>query len=422
MEDNAMKLTPESATDRQELIAGWKQDVLRRARALVVGAGAIGNELLKNLALLGFGYVMICDMDHVSTSNLSRTVLFSPEDLNRKKAMVAAERFAAMNVDRSARADYCVCNINDDLGAGVFNHVDVVIGCLDNIQTRCEVSRRCALVGKPYFDAGIHGLTANLRVVRPGPEEPCWVCSIPRQALGASQQLIRNSCDVFKKKAHASGRAATVQVSSAFIAALQAQEVVKYLHSREGTMDVQMGCSYAFDGRTNTFCSGTLRRRPGCDGHVALSRILRTPIRQDWTLRRTLAYAREQLGEGYILTFEYENTYKVFSFITGGRCRHCGRELPLWRNQKTIAESDLYCPDCPQVPRQLSRAEDNMHFAFALGREDEPFMELTLEQLGVPPFEVLVMRQADTDAPLVGLEMTGDMAGIMPGLVNMEAG
>ena len=63
-----------------------------------------------------------------------------------------------------------------------------------------------------------------------------------------------------------------------------------------------------------------------------------------------------------------------------------------------------------------------MHFAFALGREDEPFMELTLEQLGVPPFEVLVMRQADTDAPLVGLEMTGDMAGIMPGLVNMEAG
>ncbi len=421
MEKNIMNLKKETATDRQELITGWKQTVLHAGRALVVGAGAIGNELLKNLALLGFGYVMICDMDHISTSNLSRTVLFTPEDLNKKKAVVAAERFVLMNVDKSAKADYCICNINDELGAGVFHHVDVVIGCLDNIQTRCEVSRRCALTGKPYFDAAILDLTANLRVVHPSETEPCWVCSIPQQVLGANQQMIRNSCDAFKKKAHATGHAATVQVSSAFIAALQAQEVVKYLHSRIGTMNVQMGYSYSFDGRTNTFCGGYLRRRPTCDGHTVLSRIQETPIEQNWTLRQTLEYARDQLGEEYILTFEYENVYKNFAFITKGKCRHCGKELNIWKNQKSIVESDLYCPTCPQVANNQSGARENALFAFALCEENEPFMDLTLEELGVPPFDILVMRRVDPDAPLIGLEMTGDMAKIMHNLAKTDA-
>ena len=57
---------------RLRLIAWWDQERLRRAQVLVVGAGALGNEVLKNLALLGTGHVVVVDCDHVDLSNLSR--------------------------------------------------------------------------------------------------------------------------------------------------------------------------------------------------------------------------------------------------------------------------------------------------------------------------------------------------------------
>lgn len=66
----------ETKTDRQERIPHFEQASIRNAKVMVVGAGASGNEVLKNLALIGFGYIFVADFDDISTSNLSRTVLF----------------------------------------------------------------------------------------------------------------------------------------------------------------------------------------------------------------------------------------------------------------------------------------------------------------------------------------------------------
>ena len=78
--------------DRQERIRGWDQQRLRDSKVLVFGAGAIGNETLKNLALLGIGHIYIVDFDTISTSNLSRTILFRRCDKGKYKAKVAAQR------------------------------------------------------------------------------------------------------------------------------------------------------------------------------------------------------------------------------------------------------------------------------------------------------------------------------------------
>src|SRR6266436_7347653 len=75
---------------RFEAIQWWKQSLLREARVLVVGAGALGNEVVKNLALLGVGNVIIVDMDSIELSNLSRSVLFRESDEGRPKAQRAA--------------------------------------------------------------------------------------------------------------------------------------------------------------------------------------------------------------------------------------------------------------------------------------------------------------------------------------------
>ena len=64
--------TEEGRYDRQELISWWDQDRLRAARILVVGAGALGNEVVKNLLLIGIGHIDVIDLDIVERSNLAR--------------------------------------------------------------------------------------------------------------------------------------------------------------------------------------------------------------------------------------------------------------------------------------------------------------------------------------------------------------
>ena len=89
----------EKKTDRQERIPSFNQNNIRKAKVVVNGAGATGNEVIKCLALTGFGYAYITDMDSISTSNLSRTVLFNENDVGKRKAATAAERYCAMNID-----------------------------------------------------------------------------------------------------------------------------------------------------------------------------------------------------------------------------------------------------------------------------------------------------------------------------------
>src|SRR5689334_11801369 len=84
------------------LIDWWNQEKLRDSIALVVGAGAIGNEALKNLALLGVGRIVIADFDQVETVNLCRSVLFRDEDVGRRKADAAADGVRRLNPEVQA--------------------------------------------------------------------------------------------------------------------------------------------------------------------------------------------------------------------------------------------------------------------------------------------------------------------------------
>src|SRR3954468_12759044 len=89
---------------RLRLISWWRQEKLAAAKVLVVGAGALGNEVIKNLALLGVGMTYVIDLDNVEPSNLSRSVLFRAEDGGRAKAEVAAKRGMEINPEVSIKA------------------------------------------------------------------------------------------------------------------------------------------------------------------------------------------------------------------------------------------------------------------------------------------------------------------------------
>ncbi len=111
-------------------IQWWDQDRLSRAKVLVVGAGALGNEIIKNLALLGIGNILIADLDRIENSNLSRSILFREADNGLPKASVAARR--AQEIYPALHAHAFHGDVIHDLGLGVFAWADVIIGGLDN--------------------------------------------------------------------------------------------------------------------------------------------------------------------------------------------------------------------------------------------------------------------------------------------------
>src|SRR5262245_43211228 len=153
MSDELLLIDDGDRYSRLRLISWWKQEKLQAAKVMVVGAGALGNEVLKNLALLGVGQVFIVDSDAVEASNLTRSVLFRAKDAGRAKAECAAERVKEINPDVKTVA--LRGNVITDVGLGVFADMDVVIGCLDNREARLWINRQCWKTGRAWVDGAI---------------------------------------------------------------------------------------------------------------------------------------------------------------------------------------------------------------------------------------------------------------------------
>ena len=87
--------------DRQKRIAGWDQSKVANATVMVIGVGATGNEVVKNLALTGIGKIIIVDYDIIEKSNLNRCVLFNMEDKieDKYKTEVVEAAIKTLNPD-----------------------------------------------------------------------------------------------------------------------------------------------------------------------------------------------------------------------------------------------------------------------------------------------------------------------------------
>src|SRR5216683_685521 len=107
----------EDRFSRLRLIPWWDQSKIANCKLLVVGAGALGNEILKNAALLGFRKVVIVDLDRIEESNLSRTILFRQRDIGEFKAEAAAEAYRSLSPN--ALVQPLVADIVNGCGLGL---------------------------------------------------------------------------------------------------------------------------------------------------------------------------------------------------------------------------------------------------------------------------------------------------------------
>ena len=193
---------------------------------MVIGVGALGNEVLKNLALFGVGSIVLVDFDTIEQSNLTRSILFRREDADKGyyKVEVAARRIREINPDIQILP---VCgDLLTDTGLGFYRRMDVVIGCLDNLQARLALNRQCHRAGKTWIDGGIGELEGQVSVYQPG--KNCYECNLTdeekcdlNRAMPCAGMVTLNA---------AAGQTPTTSVSASIIGAIQVQEAMKHIN------------------------------------------------------------------------------------------------------------------------------------------------------------------------------------------------
>ncbi|MDG3006775.1 ThiF family adenylyltransferase [Paludisphaera mucosa] len=365
LDDAPLRIDDDDRYGRLRLIPWWRQERLAAARILVVGAGALGNEVLKNLALVGVGTTYVIDLDEVEPSNLSRSVLFRSEDGGQSKARVAARRAGELNPEIALVPIHG--DVITDVGLGLFAHVDLVIGCLDNREARLWVNRQCWKVGVPWIDAGIQEIQGVVKVFTP-PVSACYECTMTER----DYQLLnlRYSCPLLKRDDILAGKVPTAPTIASMMAALQVQEALKLLHG----MAVEGGSAMVFNGVGNQFYTTKLPFREDCLSHETYPKPIELPLGRSATIRSLFdAAAAEGLRRPLALGLDRE-------LVEAVECPRCGGRREVMRPRTAVAQSEAECPTCREPGRPILLS------AIA---EDSPLAARTLAEVGIPPYDVV---------------------------------
>jgi molybdopterin/thiamine biosynthesis adenylyltransferase len=352
---------------RFRLIAWWDQLLLRRARVLVVGAGALGNEIIKNLALLGVGQLFVADLDRIEASNLSRSVLFRNSDCGQSKARVAVVRACELFPEMRVR-DF-VGNIVYDLGLGIYRWADVIIGGLDNREARVAINQAAAKVGKPWIDGAIERLDGVARVFDPA-TGPCYECTMSE--VDWKMLAARRSCALLSREEIEMGRTPTTPTTSSVIAGIQVQEAIKMLHG----LPTMAGQGFIFDGMHHQSYMTTYSRLEDCPSHDAMPTVkeLSSSVTET-TAGDLLERVRTDLGPEAVVDVNQD----LLAALT---CEGCRQTYPHFASLGKVLESEGRCPQCG-----ANCAPSIYHTIDANAPLDK-----TLRELGVPAWDIVAGR------------------------------
>ncbi|HLF00776.1 MAG TPA: ThiF family adenylyltransferase, partial [Anaerolineales bacterium] len=377
---------PNLQTDRLgtfELISWWEREKVQAARVLVVGAGALGNEVVKNLTLMGVGHIFVLDFDTVEAANLSRSVLFREGDYGRNKAEIVAARAKALNPE--IHVQYLHGDATTQLGLGVIRRMDVVIGCLDNREARLAVNRFCHWMSKPWVDGAIQELLGLARVFVPG-QGACFECTLTEQAR--REMSLRYSCPLLARQNILLGKVPTTPTIASIIGAIQSQEALKLIHG----MPVEPGKVIHYNGYNNDMHTTAYVAREDCESHWTYGgEVVELPARAEYTtLGDMLRIARADLGPDAVIELDQE-------LVLSLTCPQCKSVDEILRPLSEVSFEAGHCPTCGIL------RETKMTHVIA---GDEPFLKRTLASVGVPRLHILRARNA---VEYRFYELTGDL-------------
>lgn len=338
---------------RTALIPGWNQRRLAEANVIILGMGAIGNEVGRILAMAGVGRLLLCDHDRVEITNLSRCCLFRDADVGRLKVDAAADALndLAPSTLVQTRAQTHIHGV----GLAELREADLILSCLDSHNARLELAGRCGMLGVGWLDAGTHAWGGEIRPYL-DPDGPCYGCSL--SVTQRAKADIPVSC---AQPPEHQPEAASIPVS-ALIASWMGLLAVRYLLSLE-----RPTATLRIDAASTKLTTVQICKDPSCLLHerMGLTRVLDVSANDSVavllnalsTHARPLAWAPFQTQRQ---CFQCGYTETIRGLPQGAPCSICGG----WR----LPDTTLELVDAPH--------------------------EALLSELGVAPREILAVRMA----------------------------
>jgi molybdopterin/thiamine biosynthesis adenylyltransferase len=244
---------------RHSLIDWFPQERVRAARVAVVGAGAVGNEVVKNLALLGAGAIDVYDFDRVELHNLTRAVFLRESDVGRPKASALAAR--AGDVDPAVTLHAIEGDFWDTLSLSALAAYDCAIAAVDNFEARVRLNRLCRIAGVDFVSAGIDSRHATVEAFPFAGDASagCYECHLPASAYRRIAE--RYSCGGLRKAAAAERLVPTTAITASVAGALAASAALRLGGDAGGGAR-----RVFFDTIAGTSSVSTLARQTQCVG------------------------------------------------------------------------------------------------------------------------------------------------------------
>lgn len=350
---------------RQEQISGWRQNKLSNATVIVVGVGALGNEVARIIALSGVGKLILCDNDKIELSNLNRCGLFREADIGSLKVDVASHRLQQLSP--KIKLDPRPYPLIHGIGLAELRDADLVISCLDTRAARLQLAGRCNLVNTPYLDGATYAWGGEIRPFLQPETGACYGCSLDTEAR--SQADMPWSCQDTSPELPQDATAG----SSILIASWMSILATRFLME----LPVQQAL-ISVDTEQGTTKKITLQRDENCLLHTPINSVTKITLNNTDTI---LSLKKALAPHDIPLVWEAVQN-KLY-------CTQCQFKLKEW-----ALPSYKLCPDCgvelqPDTTLELLNAPD----------------DLTLKQLGIAPREILAVRG---DKGIYWIELSGD--------------
>ncbi len=215
---------------RISAINGYDRDFISSIKIIVIGAGAIGNEIVKNLALFGVKEILIFDFDKIEIHNLTRSIFFREEDIGRFKAETVAKRASTV----SPETNIIAINENfwDYLTFEMLSQYSAVICAVDNFEARIRLNTLCSFSKKLFINTGIDH---TFGAVEAFPFDQninntvaCYECGIPSSVYLRMSE--RYSCGWIRKKYLKEKVIPTTTITSSITSAHAISVLFEYLN------------------------------------------------------------------------------------------------------------------------------------------------------------------------------------------------